>query len=260
MSIDSVAMLGASGRMGGLFRERCEAAGVEFRSVNRPYTDEGLAAAFDGVDMVLVSVPAYAFEASVERIVPFLKAPTILADVTSVKEVPLETMLRHYAGPVVGTHPLFGPIPPEDAQVVLNYGRGKEALQLCADFFQRLGFGTFESSAVEHDKAMAMIQNLNFVTTVSYAAALCGFPTLRKYMTPSLTRRLDAAEKMLTEDAAMFSALFEANPYSQEAVRSFRSMLNIAAGGDVELLAERAALLWREDFLNNDPGDDPKRS
>jgi prephenate dehydrogenase len=260
MSIDSIAMLGASGRMGGLFRERCEAAGIEFRAVGRPYTDEGLTAVLTGVDMVLVSVPAYAFEAAIERIVPFMKAPTILADVTSVKEIPLETMLRHYDGPVVGTHPLFGPLPPENAQVVLNFGRDEEAVQRCAEFFQRLGFGTFESSAVEHDKAMAMIQNLNFVTTVSYAAALCGFPSLQKYMTPSLTRRLDAAEKMLTEDAAMFSALFEANPYSQEAVRSFRSMLNIAAGGDVELLAERAALLWSEDFHEHDPGDDPKRS
>ena len=50
---------------------------------------------------------------------------------------------------------------------------------------------------------------------------------------------------MLTRDAELFSNLFEANPYSQESVRMFRSVLNVAAGGDIELLAERAAWWWR---------------
>ena len=53
-----------------------------------------------------------------------------------------------------------------------------------------------------------------------------------------------AAEKLIMHDAALFTALFEANPYSHEAVRNYRSLLNIAAGGDVDLLVRRAETWW----------------
>jgi prephenate dehydrogenase len=53
---------------------------------------------------------------------------------------------------------------------------------------------------------------------------------------------------MLIQDKEMFCAMFEANPHAQEAVRAFRGMLNLAAGGDVDLLAERARWWWRGDF------------
>jgi hypothetical protein len=50
---------------------------------------------------------------------------------------------------------------------------------------------------------------------------------------------------MITEDAELFEGLFEANPSSQDAVRSYRSILNIAAGGDINVIVERALLWWR---------------
>ena len=59
-------------------------------------------------------------------------------------------------------------------------------------------------------------------------------------------RRLRAAEKMLTEDGTMFTGLFEANPYSHEAVRQYRKMLNVAAAGDIELLCRRAQWWWKK--------------
>ena len=45
---------------------------------------------------------------------------------------------------------------------------------------------------------------------------------------------------MLTSDSAMFAGIFAANPMSQETVREFRAYLNVAAGGDIEVLAELA--------------------
>ena len=114
-----------------------------------------------------------------------------------------------------------------------------------------MGFEAFEASAEDHDRAVARIQGLNFVTTVAYLAALADQPDIMEFVTPSFTRRLEAARKMLTEDDRLFVTLFDANPYGQEAVRLYRSMLNVAAGGDVELLAERAKWWWR----SSDPDD-----
>ena len=113
-----------------------------------------------------------------------------------------------------------------------------------ADWCRRLGFAPFDSGAEEHDRAAAYVQGLNFITTVAYFAAQAAGGEVQKYLTPSFTRRLTAAEKLITQDAALFTALFEANPYSHEAVRNYRNFLNIAAGGDVDLLVRRAEAWW----------------
>lgn len=250
-AISTLALVGARGGMGQLVANRCRAAGVAVRELDRPLTEDGIAAALAGADMVLVSVPVYATAEVTARLAPHLAAPQILADVGSVKTLPMAAMVEGYAGPVVGTHPLFGPAPAEDdgLRVAVMDGRpGQDvwATALVADWCRRLGFAPFPSTAEEHDKAAAYVQGLNFVTTVAYLAAQAAGGEVRKYLTPSFERRLVAAEKLITKDAALFTALFEANPHSHEAVRNYRNFLNIAAGGDIDLLVRRAEAWWTE--------------
>ena len=106
--ITSVAIIGAGGQMGGMFAARSLAAGLDVRAMDRPLTPEKLRQGIQGADLLLLSVPAAAMDEVLELAAPFLKPPQILADVVSVKVLPLASMLRHYDGPVVGTHPLFG--------------------------------------------------------------------------------------------------------------------------------------------------------
>ena len=77
-------------------------------------------------------------------------------------------------------------------------------------------------------------------------ALLAGQEDLLPFLTPSFRRRQNAARKMLTEDARLFSGLFEANPHSHEAVRQYRQMLNLAAAGDIDLLCRRAQWWWED--------------
>ena len=93
---------------------------------------------------------------------------------------------------------------------------------------------------------MARIQNMNFITNLTYFAMLAGEDDLLPFLTPSFRRRLHAAGKMLTEDARLFADLFEANTHSHEAVRQYRNMLNLAAAGDVDLLCRRAQWWWKD--------------
>ena len=86
----------------------------------------------------------------------------------------------------------------------------------------------------------AVIQGLNFVTTVSYLSVLAHDKGVKQFLTPSFERRLEAARKMVTQDAELFTMLFETNPFSQDAVRSYRNYLHVAAGGDIDILVERA--------------------
>ena len=92
----------------------------------------------------------------------------------------------------------------------------------------------------------ARVQNMNFITNLAYFAPGWQGRKTCCPTSPSFRRRLHAAEKMLTEDGTMFTGLFEANPYSHEAVRQYRKMPNAAAAGDIELLCRRAQWWWKK--------------
>ncbi|RRD70006.1 prephenate dehydrogenase/arogenate dehydrogenase family protein [Desulfovibrio sp. OH1186_COT-070] len=241
-------IVGARGRMGGMLLAQARDAGLDVRGVDTELTSTTLAQACADVELALLCVPAPVLEQVALQVCSFLPHTAVLADITSVKEGPLRQMEKVWPGAVVGSHPLFGPQPETtaDRPVVIVPGARAEKrhLALTENFFTLLGCQVFRSDAATHDKAMARIQNMNFITNLTYFAMLAGEDDLLPFLTPSFRRRLHAARKMLTEDARLFADLFEANAHSHEAVRQYRNMLNLAAAGDVDLLCRRAQWWW----------------
>ena len=246
--IENITIVGARGQMGALFARAFHKAGYAVSTLDRPYSDKDMASVLSGADLVLVSVPVTAMRAVAEQLAPHLKPGAIMADVCSVKVHPVDRMLAAYSGPVVGTHPLFGPVIPEgfEPRVAVTPGRGDEAPAAVSEVFARSGYVPFASTAEEHDRALACVQGLNFITTVAYLATARQTPGIEKYRTPSFERRLEAARKMLTQDRELFQLISEDNPFMQETVRQFASFVDIAAGGDLDLLSARASWWWRE--------------
>lgn len=247
-------VIGSRGRMGGLFLSRMRDAGIVTTGLDQPLEDNRLADVLPEQDLLLLAVPAPAMADVLARCCPHCGPQSILMDVCSVKVQPLGLMLRHHPGPVVGTHPLFGQDPGEEPRVAVTLGRDEAAAQAVSVLMHRLGFTPFRTTPEIHDRAMAAVQGLNFVTSCAYLAALAGDEAIRDFVTPSFRRRLEAARKMITEDAGLFADLFEANPFSQDAVRLFRSHLNLAAGGDVDVLAQRAGWWWRNTEQGGETG------
>jgi prephenate dehydrogenase len=253
--IARVAIVGARGQMGALFVRAFRKAGLAVTTLDRPYNPDGageaLASALSGAELVLLSVPVTAMRAVAETVAPFMETGCIMADVCSVKVRPLAQMLKAYKGPVVGTHPLFGPVLPEgfEPRVAVTPGRETpawDAAEAVSRLFAGAGFSPFASTAEEHDRAMATVQGLNFITTVAYLATARQVPGIEKFLTPSFGRRLEAARKMLTQDRELFQIIAEDNPFMQETVRQYAAHLNIAAGGDLDLLSARASWWWRD--------------
>ncbi len=241
-------IVGGNGRMGSMLYTHARNKGLAVISIDQPLTPQTLTPACDGAHLALVCVPAAALQEVTAKVCSFLPPTAVLADITSVKEIPLRQMETLWPGPVVGTHPLFGPKQEPLANQPVTIVPGKKAkkthIALVSSFFTTLGCRVFTSSAEAHDRAMAAIQNMNFITSLAYFALLAGHRELLPFLTPSFRRRLDAAQKMLTEDAHMFAGLFEANPYSAKAVRQYRHMLDLAAAGDIDLLCQRARWWW----------------
>jgi prephenate dehydrogenase len=251
-AIRALTIVGASGKMGRLFASRCRREGLACFELDQPLDSPGMREAarraLPKSDLVLLCVPAQAVSQALMTLAPLLHKGCIVADICSVKVRPLEEMMTLHAGPVVGTHPLFGPVPPEEEtpRVAVCQGRGEEACRQAEELFALMGFAPFRATAQEHDRAMAYVQGLNFVSTVAYLAAQASHENFERFLTPSFRRRLDAAKKLILEDAELFRLIYEANPYSLEAVRAYRNYLNVAAGGDVELLVERAKGWWKD--------------
>ena len=244
-------IVGSTGRMGAMLLGRARAAGLTAEGVDVPLTPETLAPACAGADLAVICVPAAVFSEVIAAVCPHLPPTAVLADITSVKEIPLRQMEGAWQGPVVGTHPLFGPQPDpladQPVAIVPGTNAAQDHVELASGFFTAIGCRVFGTTAEKHDKAMARIQNMNFITSLAYFALLAGQDELLPFLTPSFLRRQNAARKMLTEDARMFAGLFEANPYSYEAIRQYRQMLNLAAAGDIDLLCQRARWWWQDD-------------
>jgi len=252
-AMKTLTVVGATGKMGRLFLTRCRREGLACHELDAPLdSPEMRDAARRGLpasDLVLLCVPAQVVAKVLTGLLPLIPKGCVVADICSVKVRPMEEIMLLHSGPVVGTHPLFGPKPPEDEtpRVAVCPGRGEEACRQVEELFTRMGFAPFRADAHEHDKAMAYVQGLNFVSTVAYLASHAGREEYDRYLTPSFKRRLEAARKLILEDADLFRLIYEANPYSLEAVRSYRNYLNVAAGGDLELLVERAKQWWQND-------------
>lgn len=250
--LKQIAIAGADGNMGAFFTERFTEVGCTVRPLTVPYTEDTLREALRGAQMVLLCVPVTVMDSVIAQLKPYMEEGAILADVGSVKEGPMKAMLDNYDGPVVGTHPLFGNVIPDEflPRVAVAPGRetDTEAAAQVSALFAACGYACFDTTAEEHDRAMAFIQGLNFTSTVAYLAASRDVASIKNFVTPSFKRRLDAAHKMLTQDKELFETISEANPYLQESNRKFMSYLSVAAGGDMELLAERAQWWWRWDI------------
>lgn len=246
----ALALIGHKGRMGHMLLSRFQDAGFEVRGVDIPLKNAALQWACAPASVVLLCVPAAHIREVSELVCPHMQAGAVLSDITSVKMQPMDAMQRVWPGPVVGTHPLFGPHAQQDADqpVVLTPGQHAtpEHCALLERVFKTVGCRVFTSTAALHDEAMAAVQGLNFISSVAYFATLAHKKDYLPFLTPSFRRRQAAAHKLLTEDAALFEGLFEANPFSQESVRQFRAFLNVAAGGDLSLLSERAKWWWEE--------------
>ncbi len=247
--IEKLVLVGAKGQMGKLLHSRFTAAGVQVSPLDRPFTGKDLPRVLDSAQMVLMAVPVSALDQVLGLLGPVLDPSAVLADICSVKTVPLQKMQALFKGPVMGTHPLFGPSPAEgeDLKVALCPGNNlkDEDINAVHSLFGRAGIHAFVTTAREHDQAMACIQGLNFVTTITYFASMPQDIDLDKFATPSFRRRINAAHKMLNEDAMLFSSLAEDNPYTGQMIRRFKSFLNLSAAGDFELLTDRALWWWR---------------
>ena len=262
-----IALIGHRGRMGTMLMRRWREAGYEVRGADREtgsarvstrsagptanaIAPHALAEAARNAEIVGLCVPAGVLPALLADLRPLLDSRQVLFDITSVKVLPMEQMEAVHRGPVVGTHPLFGPEPaPDDLTVAVTPGHNadEDHLRLVEGLYTAFGCRVFRTTAEKHDRGAAFVQGLNFISSAAYLASLAERDDLLPFLTPSFRRRLEGARKLLIEDGDMFQGFTSANPMTKDAVHTFRLFLDLAESGGLPDVLRRARWWYETD-------------
>ena len=169
----------------------------------------------------------------------------------------MQTMAAAHPGPVVGAHPLFGPQASfSNSHSGIGNGLGRRVaivpgaravgnhVRQVENLFSGMGCKPFQCSSKEHDRAMAMMQGLNFLDQLAFLSIVSTVSRLNEFITPSFKRRLNAAKKFLTQDAELFLSLARDNPYVREMGDAFVDELRQVLHGNTAPALSRARNLF----------------
>ncbi|WP_417664887.1 bifunctional chorismate mutase/prephenate dehydrogenase [Pseudidiomarina sp.] len=221
----NVVVVGGAGALGRLFVRLFESAGATVNVIDTG--DWALAEAYCSLaDLVLVSVPV-AVTVDVITQLPTLPPSCILADVTSIKQQPLEAMLAKHSGPVVGLHPMFGPQQATLAKqlMVACHGRDEDNYQWLLQSIQRWGAQVKQIDAQEHDKAMSFVQVLRHLSTFVYGAHLAqervDVQQLLDLSSPIYRLELMMVGRLFAQDANLYADIILSDPHNFQMLRRY---------------------------------------
>lgn len=178
-----VVIVGGKGAMGRLIGSYLSSSGYSVETVEpfdyqvdfmgEPALDIGESVAaqrLKAAQWCIISVPIDVTSEVIATVAPLLSPDCILSDLTSVKAKPVEEMLKHHPGPVIGLHPMFGPDTRSLVKqvVVVVTGRDEEKCAFIPEQFKLYGADVVSCTGEEHDTAMRVIQALRHFTTIAY--------------------------------------------------------------------------------------------
>ena len=118
-------------------------------------------------DIVILAVPIREMKDVLKRISPFVKSGSLICDVCSVKEKPVEWMKKYLPSyvSILGTHPLFGPDSVsknlKGSDIIITPVRiSRSKLFIIEKALKKTGLNVYKISPEEHDRAIATTQTL----------------------------------------------------------------------------------------------------
>jgi chorismate mutase/prephenate dehydrogenase len=227
----TVLIVGGTGEMGRYFVNWFSGAGYQVRSMGSKDWPN-VAALCDGIDLCIISVVIDRTPEIVERIGPFLPLDAVLVDVTSIKKVPLNAMLKAHPGPVLGLHPLFGPTTSTlDKQIVVaTPGRDDDACRWVIEQFSLWGSIIVMSDADEHDEIMQFVQSLRHFATFAFGQFLASkkVPLARtlEFSSPIYRLELGMVGRLFAQDASLYAEIIFATPERRALLKDYISSLS----------------------------------
>lgn len=200
-----IVIIGGNGLLGKRFVEMFELSGYQVDILGRANWEQAEEIC-SKAGLVIVGAPIDVTESVIEQLT-YLPDDCILADITSVKDAPLQAMLKVHKGPVVGLHPMFGPDISSFAKQVIVYcdGRGKDKYMWLIEQMRIWGAHLYNVDAKTHDESMTLIQALRHFTSFVYGVHL-------QEVNADLKQLLDLSSPIYRLELAMVGRLFAQEP------------------------------------------------
>lgn len=199
-----ITIIGGRGRMGKFFTEELSQAGHNVSVLgNQDWEDADKL--LGEAELVLVSVPIERTVDVIKRAAKYLAPTTALADITSLKTQPVQAMLEHHIGPVMGLHPMFGPsIKSFSGQkFVVCPGRQDDSFQWFLDFIASKGGDLIVCTPEEHDYIMVIVQATRhfsrFNLGVFLAAEKIDIDRSLSMSSPSYRQEIDIVKRLFAQ-------------------------------------------------------------
>ena len=181
-------------------------------------------------DFVIFAVPFSALDGAIKQAKDLISQETIVCDVTSIKQKPLELLQATFPdNQILGTHPIFGPQSGKDGIVGLpivlsNVSCMEKTYSLTKQFLDsKLGLKIIEQTPDQHDKEMAYIQGLaHFIGRALKNLDIKDYET----STFSYHQLVELTDLLKDDSWELFQTIQEGNPYAQEVRDSLRTELN----------------------------------
>jgi len=237
----TIAIIGGAGAMGGFFQSFFESCGysVLIADQETPLTPARAAAL---ADVVIVSVPIEATAEVIQKIGPHVRPDALLMDLTSLKEEPIDAMLRSSRAQVVGAHPMFAPNVGaiHHQVVVLCPARGETRFRWLQSLLESQGAEVVITTPSEHDRMMAIIQVMRHFATLVFGRALSKIgvnieDTLR-FTSPVYRLELMMVGRLFSQEPSLYGEIIMRNPCQRESieqlVESATHLSKLIADGD----------------------------
>lgn len=247
-SAGPIVIVGGDGKMGRLFNRLLTLSGYQVKALGEndwPHAKSIIA----GASVVIISVPIH-LTVNVINQLPTLDKSTILIDIASIKQKPLEAMLAAHEGPVLGLHPMFGPDVDSVAKQVFAYcdGRDAESYQWFLEQLLVWGARLKKITAEDHDKNMSFIQALRHFTTFAYGQNLANeevdLQQLLSLSSPIYRLELAMVGRLFAQDPQLYADIIMSSDENVELIRRYHRSL----GQSIEMLERNDKSEFIEQF------------
>src|SRR3989338_2127747 len=183
--------------------------------------------AVSDADILVISVPKEATCDVIREVGPLIKESSLLMDVTSIKEKPIEAMLKYSKAEVVGTHPVFGPYVStfRNQTMVICPGRGEKWREWLIKMLLKEGAKLKISTAADHDKMMSVIQSVTHFSsiTLSHVWERMGVNVMQgeEYSSPTYRLNMDVIGRLLYQNPYLYAQICINNEYSLKAIKAY---------------------------------------
>ncbi len=243
----NIIIVGGRGGMGQLCSKHLKSVGHSVMAIGRADWQENCHKLKDA-DLVIISVPIDATADTIKKVAKQIGSQTILSDITSIKQQPVQQMCKAHTGAVIGLHPVFGPsiTDPHNQVIVHCPGRHHTKSQWIIDAFECAGFTMVEMEAKIHDQFMTIIQALKHFSAYCLGTFLhkegIDLKTTRKIASPIYRLEMDMMGRIFSQSPELYADIIMADEDRLKMIRSFVNHIDDACS-DIE--AKK-----RDEFIN----------